>query len=167
MLDRVSVALLRSGFSPGAMSVIVQGERARDLPHGLGLARQGERRDIDAVLADRPERDAPEGPVQQEVGHAGLGPVERRRPGRAIPDESRTLPSIASNARVRRVVLDMATSLLLAPSNHDDGTRVAAQNTADRETGQSEARDDSRRSVVSARCAVRAVGGFGGEGGLW
>jgi hypothetical protein len=45
------------------------------------------------------------------------------------------------------VVLDIATSLLLAPSNLDAGTRVASENTADRETGQCEATGIPGRSA--------------------
>jgi hypothetical protein len=56
-----------------------------------------------------------------------------------MPAESRILPSIASNVKVRRVVLDIATSLLLAPSNLDAGTRVAADHTAEAEMRQCEA----------------------------
>ncbi len=138
MLDRVSVALPRSGFSLGAMTASVRASEPATFP--MDTVRPARVND-ETLMPSGPT--VPNGmplrtPVSRKLDTLALARWAATA-GSAIPVESRTLPSIASNARVRRVVLDMATSLLLAPSNHDDRTRVAAQNTEDRETGQSEA----------------------------
>ena len=150
------------------MSVSVRRERAGDLPHGLGLAHEGERPDGDAVRADRPERDAPEGPVQQELRHAGPGPVDHCGP---VDDRGRVgHPGREQDPPLHRVERQGAAG---GPRHGNLLVVGSLQSRRRNPSGRSKYRRSRKRAIRSAgsrisvdldrrsRAAVRELGDFG------